>query len=99
MKIGVDFARFTWTGGDAALGATAAEAITMADEAGFSTIAAMDHYFQIPMVGEVTEPMLEGYTFLGFAAGLSKQARLQLLVTGVTYRHPGVLAKIITTLD
>ena len=71
----------------------------MADEAGFSTIAAMDHFFQISMVGEYTEPMLDGYTFLGFAAGLSERARLQLLVTGVTYRHPGLLAKIVTTLD
>jgi len=99
MKVGIDFAKFTWEGGAAALGATAAEAITMADEAGFSTIAAMDHFFQISMVGEYTEPMLDGYTFLGFAAGLSVRARLQLLVTGVTYRHPGLLAKIVTTLD
>jgi F420-dependent oxidoreductase-like protein len=59
----------------------------------------MDHFFQIPIVGEYHEPMLEGYTFLGFAAGLSKQAKLQLLVTGVTYRHPGLLAKTISTLD
>jgi len=71
----------------------------MADEAGFSTIAAMDHFFQIPMIGEYTQPMLDGYTFLGFAAGISTRAKLQLLVTGVTYRHPGLLAKIVTTLD
>lgn len=99
MKIGIDFAKFTWEGGAAALGSTAGEAIGMADEAGFSTIAAMDHFFQIQMVGQRDEPMLDGYTFLGFAAGLTKQAKLQLLVTGVTYRHPGLLAKIVTTLD
>lgn len=99
MKIGIDFAKFTWEGGVAALGSTAAEAITLADEAGFSTIAAMDHFFQIEMVGQYTEPMLDGYTFLGFAAGLTKRAKLQLMVTGVTYRHPGLLAKIVTTLD
>ena len=99
MKIGIDFARFTWDGGDGALGATAAECIRIADEAGFDTIAAMDHVFQIPMVGEYTEPMLDGYTFLGFAAGRSQRAKLQLMVTGVTYRHPGLLAKIVTTLD
>ena len=99
MKAGIDFARFTWDGGAAALGGLAGAAVTMADEAGFSTIAAMDHFFQIPMVGEYTEPMLDGYTFLGFAAGRSTRAKLQLMVTGVTYRHPGLLAKIVTTLD
>lgn len=99
MKAGIDFAKFTWSGGAEALGGIAAESIEMADGAGFSTIAAMDHFFQIPMVGDYTEPMLDGYTFLGFAAAHSRQAKLQLLVTGVTYRHPGLLAKIVTTLD
>lgn len=99
MKCGIDFARFTWDGGASALGSTAAEAVRLADEAGFSTIAAMDHFFQIEMVGKYTEPMLDGYTFLGFAAGLTTRAKLQLMVTGVTYRHPGLLAKIVTTLD
>jgi len=99
MDFGIDFARFTWEGGAAALGGIAAEAIRMSDEAGFSTVAAMDHFFQIPGVGERTEPMLEGYTFLGFAAGITERVKLQLLVTGVTYRHPGVLAKTVTTLD
>ncbi len=99
MQLAIDFARFTWDGGAPALGALAAECITMADEGGVSAISAMDHFFQIPVVGEYHEPMLEGYTFLGFAAGLSRRAKLQLLVTGVTYRHPGLLAKTITTLD
>jgi F420-dependent oxidoreductase-like protein len=43
--------------------------------------------------------MLEGYTSLGFVAGCTERLRLRLLVTGVTYRHPGLLAKIVTTLD
>jgi alkanesulfonate monooxygenase SsuD/methylene tetrahydromethanopterin reductase-like flavin-dependent oxidoreductase (luciferase family) len=43
--------------------------------------------------------MVDGYTFLGFAAGITSNVKLQLLVTGVTYRHPGLLAKIVTTLD
>ena len=59
----------------------------------------MDHFFQIPGVGEAEEPMLDGYTFLGFAAGLTTRVNLQLTVTGVTYRHPGLLAKIVTSLD
>ncbi len=99
MDFGIDFARFTWEGGDAALGGIAADAIRMSDEGGFSTVAAMDHFFQIPVVGPRTEPMLEGYTFLGFAAAITERVMLQLLVTGVTYRHPGILAKTVTTLD
>ena len=59
----------------------------------------MDHWFQIPPVGPPEEPMLEGYTALGFLAAQTERIRLGLLVTGVTYRHPGLLAKTVTTLD
>jgi F420-dependent oxidoreductase-like protein len=59
----------------------------------------MDHYFQMEALGGPPEPMLEGYTSLGFLAGQTSRLELGLLVTGVTYRHPGLLAKIVTTLD
>jgi len=59
----------------------------------------MDHYFQMEALGGPPEPMLEGYTTLGFVAGQTGDLELGLLVTGVTYRHPGLLAKIVTTLD
>ncbi len=59
----------------------------------------MDHYFQMEEFADRHEPMLEGYTALGFLAGRTERIRLGLLVTGVTYRHPGLLAKIVTTLD
>ena len=59
----------------------------------------MDHYFQMENLGGPPEPMLEGYTSLGFLAGQTSRIELGLLVTGVTYRHPGLLAKIVTTLD
>jgi F420-dependent oxidoreductase-like protein len=59
----------------------------------------MDHYFQMDWMAPAEDPMLEGYTALGFLAGLTERLRLRLLVTGVTYRHPGLLAKIVTTLD
>jgi F420-dependent oxidoreductase-like protein len=59
----------------------------------------MDHFFQIPMVGEITEPMLEGYSTLAFAAGNTERIKLGTLVTGGTYRNPGVLVKTVTTLD
>jgi F420-dependent oxidoreductase-like protein len=59
----------------------------------------MDHYFQIRMIGPADLPMLEGYTALGFIAGQTRRLKLGTLVTGVHYRHPGLLAKIVTTLD
>jgi F420-dependent oxidoreductase-like protein len=59
----------------------------------------MDHYFQMEHLGGTDDPMLEGYTGLGFLAGRTERLELGLLVTGVTYRHPGLLARIVTTLD
>ena len=59
----------------------------------------MDHYFQMDWMAPAEDPMLEGYTALGYIAGVTDRLRLRLLVTGVTYRHPGLLAKIVTTLD
>jgi F420-dependent oxidoreductase-like protein len=59
----------------------------------------MDHFFQMEAMAPAEDPMLEGYTALGFVAGRTERLRLRLLVTGVTYRHPGLLAKTVTTLD
>src|SRR4051812_45026642 len=59
----------------------------------------MDHYLQLETTGDADRPMLEGYTTLGFLAAANATAELQLLCTGVTYRHPGLLAKIVTSLD
>ncbi len=59
----------------------------------------MDHWFQMERFRTAQDPMLEGYTALGFLAGQASRLRLGLLVPGVTYRHPGLLAKIVTTLD
>jgi F420-dependent oxidoreductase-like protein len=59
----------------------------------------MDHFFQISMIGPPELDMLEGYTALAFAAGQTSTIELGTLVTGVTYRHPGLLAKTVTTLD
>jgi F420-dependent oxidoreductase-like protein len=70
-----------------------------AEALGIRTLSFMDHYFQMEMAAPATDPMLEGYTALGFVAGVTNQLRVRLLVTGVTYRHPGLLAKIVTTLD
>lgn len=99
MKLGVQIPSFTWPGGPEEIRPTLMRIARAADQAGFDSIWVMDHFFQIPMVGAFEEPMLEAYTTLGFLAGVTEKARLGTLVTGVTYRYPGILAKIVTTLD
>jgi F420-dependent oxidoreductase-like protein len=99
MKLAVHCANLTWPGGADALGTTLAGVARAADEGGVTTVTLMDHYFQMEHLGGPPEPMLEGYTSLGFLAGQTSRLELGLLVTGVTYRHPGLLAKIVTTLD
>jgi len=99
MKLGVHCSNLSWPGGAAALGTTLAGVAEAADESGVTTLTMMDHYFQMEILGGPPEPMLEGYTSLGFLAGRTSRLELGLLVTGVTYRPPGLLAKIVTTLD
>ncbi len=99
MKIGLQINRFTWKGGDKIIGNKLAEIATTADKAGFYSIWVMDHFFQIEHIGEPQEPMLEAYTTLGYLAGLTKNAKLGTMVTGVIYRHPALLIKAVTTLD
>jgi F420-dependent oxidoreductase-like protein len=99
MKIGLQIPNFTWPGGPARLGATLTEIVQTADSSGFELIAVMDHFWQIQAIGDPEQEMLEAYTTLGFIAGKTSRAKLLTLVTGVLYRYPGVLAKIVTTLD
>src|ERR671938_936377 len=99
MQIGLQVPNFTWPGGAAAIGARLAEIGRSADDAGFASLWVMDHFFQIPNVGEREEPMLEGYSALSYLAGVTKRAKLGTLVTGVIYRYPGILIKTATTLD
>src|SRR4051812_22663359 len=99
MRIGVHLIKFDTDGGSTAIGPAVAAFGRAADEAGVDNVSCMDHYFQLGMVGPPDLAMLEGYTTLGFLAGVTERVELQLLVTGVTYRHPGLLAKIVTTLD
>jgi F420-dependent oxidoreductase-like protein len=99
MKIGLQVPEFNGAGSAGELGSKLAAVARTADEAGFDSIAVMDHFFQISMVGPPENYMLEAYTTLGYLAACTSRARLLTLVTGVVYRHPGVLAKIITTLD
>jgi F420-dependent oxidoreductase-like protein len=99
VKLGLQISSFTWPGGDAQIGPTLGRVVRAADDAGFDSIWVMDHFFQIRSVGAATEPMLEGYTALGFMAANSSRARLGLMVGGVHYRLPGLWAKATTTLD
>jgi F420-dependent oxidoreductase-like protein len=99
MKIGLQVPNFSWPGGAAALGAKFAEIARNADDAGFASFWLMDHFFQIPVVGPAEREMLESYSALAFAAAVSRHMTLGTMVTGVTYRNPGVLVKTVTTLD
>jgi F420-dependent oxidoreductase-like protein len=99
MKLGIHFANFTLPGGPEALGATLAATAVAAEAGGCATFTLMDHWYQMEAFATAQEPMLEGYTSLGDLAGRTERMTLSLLVTGVTYRHPGLLAKIVTTLD
>jgi F420-dependent oxidoreductase-like protein len=99
MRVGIHFVNFTLPGGVSELGPTLAATARVAEDGGVSVFTLMDHWFQMEMMATSEDPMLEGYTSLGFLAGHTNTMGLGLLVTGVTYRHPGLLAKIVTTLD
>jgi F420-dependent oxidoreductase-like protein len=99
VQLDIHVPRFTWPGGPEAIGPTFASLARTADSIGVRTLSVMDHWFQMEMMWPADEPMLEGYTTLSFAAAKTERLRFRMLVGGVTYRHPGLLAKTITTLD
>jgi F420-dependent oxidoreductase-like protein len=99
MKLGIQIPSFTWPGGAERTASTLARIAQAAEEAGFSSLWVMDHFFQIEMIGRPEEPMLEAYSTLNFLAAVTKRIRLGALVTGVVYRYPGILVKTVTTLD
>ena len=99
MRLGVHLVNFTLPGGPESIGPTIAATGRAAEEAGLDNLSFMDHYLQLDFFSGAGEPMLEGYTALGFLAAHTASVELQLLMTGVTYRHPGLLAKIVSSLD
>lgn len=98
MEVGLHFIDFL-SGDPAALGPTLADAAKAAEQGGATLFTLADHFFQMEAMGRAEDPFLEGYTSLGFLAGQTTKIELSLLVTGVTYRYPGMLAKAVTTLD
>ncbi|CAN5299422.1 TIGR03560 family F420-dependent LLM class oxidoreductase [soil metagenome] len=99
MRFGFHFLDFTLPGQPQSIAPALRSAATTADEIGASWFTVMDHYFQMEQFRTAHDPMLEGYTTLGFLAGITQRVKLGTVVTGVTYRHPGLLSKIVTTLD
>jgi len=91
--------RFDWAGGPSGIGPGVSDLAQRAEAIGVRTLSFMDHWFQMDWMAPAEDPMLEGYTALGYVAGRTDRLRLRLLVTGVTYRHPGLLAKTVTTVD
>lgn len=99
MRLGLHISSFTWPGGPERIHSDLAAVARAADDAGFDRISVMDHLWQIGVIGPPEQEMLEAYTTLGYLAAHTSRAKLLTLVTGVVYRDPGMLAKMITTLD
>src|SRR5438093_13271917 len=99
MNVDLHVNRFDWPGSTAGIGPGVQHLAQTAEDIGVRTLSFMDHWFQMDWFAPAEDPMLEGYTALGFVAGVTSRLRLRLLVPGVTYRHPGLLAKTVTTLD
>lgn len=99
MKLGLQVPSFNWPGGAGRAGPTLSRIGMAAEEAGFSSLWVMDHFFQIEMIGKPEEPMFEAYNTLNYLAAVTREIRLGALVTGVIYRYPAILVKTMTTLD
>ncbi len=99
MRIGLQVMSFNWPGSPENIGSTLQNIARTADDAGFSTLWVMDHFFQMQSYADPHEPMLEGYTAQAFMAAVTKNIKHGLMVTGGIYRHPGILIKTVNTLD
>jgi F420-dependent oxidoreductase-like protein len=99
MKIGIQIPSFNYAGGSAAIAPRLKDIARFVDENGFHSLWTMDHFFQMEMLGGPDQEMLEGYSTLSYFAALTERVKLGTLVTGVIYRHPGILLKTVTTLD
>jgi F420-dependent oxidoreductase-like protein len=99
VKLVVHLSRFEWPRAVDPLRDLLTDVAVVAEEGGFDGFAVADHLWQHPMMGGVEQPSLEAYTTLGYLAARTQSLRLFTLATGAHFRHPAVLAKIVTTLD
>jgi len=99
VHIGLHIADFTWPAGPSRLAEDLTTIATTAEDLGFARVSVMDHVFQIGSLGPPEHEMLEAYTTLAYLAARTRKVELLAWVTAVTYRDPGLLAKIVTTLD
>jgi F420-dependent oxidoreductase-like protein len=99
VKLGLQIPTYEWAGSHATLGQDLGAIARAAEDAGFATVSVADHLLQAPMVAPPETEMLEAYSTLAFVAAHTSRVELLTVVTGVTLRHPGVLAKTVTTLD
>lgn len=99
MRLGLHYWNFSTPADPSEMAPTLAETARIAEQAGIAAFTVMDHYFQMEFTTSAEEPMLEAYTTLGYLAAKTDRMTLGVLVTGVMYRYPGLLAKIVTTLD
>jgi len=99
MELGLHLSNFTWPAGPSRLAADFGRTAKLAEDVGFAKLSVMDHVWQIGPVGPVETEMLEAYTALGYLAAKTERVQLLAWVTAAIYRHPGMLAKQVTTLD
>jgi F420-dependent oxidoreductase-like protein len=99
VQLGIHVRAFDVPEGPAGIGPELRRVGEVAEVIGAGWLSVMDHYFQMEQMAPAEDPMLEGYTTLGYLAAHTSSVQLGLLVTGVTYRHPGLLAKVVSTLD
>ena len=99
VKFGLQIPWFSWPGSPHNDRQLLADVARTAEDAGFHSLWVMDHFFQLPAIGDAELDMLEGYTTLSYLAAVTERITLGTLVTGVTYRHPSLLVKQVTTLD
>ncbi len=99
MELGLHVADFTWPNGPQHLAKDLTRIARAAEDAGFAKLSVMDHVWQIHMIGPAEHEMLEAYTALGYLAARTEKIELLAWVTAAVYREPGLLAKMVTTLD
>ncbi len=99
MRVGLQLIWYDWPKGTAKLGKNLRKIAREAESANFYSLWVVDHFFQMEGAGKAEDAMLEAYTQLGFLAASTRRVKLGVLVTGVIYRYPGILAKTISTLD